>query len=79
VWYKTPEQAVQYPYHFIAHVLTYGACEDVAALDKYITPEQLVEAIDNAPAGGYDPRLWVYWNARIGRYPTPPMPVRTFT
>jgi hypothetical protein len=78
VWFKAPQEALAYPFHFIAHVLTYGTFEDVATLRKYLDNEELVEAIDHAPAGVFDARSWAYWNLKIGRYPTPPMPRRTF-
>jgi hypothetical protein len=78
VWFKPPADAINYPLHFIAHVLTYGLHEDVTTLRQYISDEELAEAIINAPPGIFDPRSWAYWNLKIGRYPTPPMPRRTF-
>ncbi len=78
VWFKSPAQAIEMPIHFIAHVLTYGTHEDVVTLRKYISDEQLAEAIISTPPGVFDARSWAYWNLKIGRYPTPAMPVRTF-
>jgi hypothetical protein len=76
VWFKTPEEAVSDPAHFIAHVLTYGAHEDVEVLRRCITDEELAEAVRNAPPGVFDARSWTYWNLKIGRYPAPPLPER---
>lgn len=77
VWYKSPEQAVQYPEHFIAHVLTYGMHEDVKTLRKIVSDDELREAINNAPAGVYDSRSWSYWQLMLfNRYAPPPMPSR---
>lgn len=76
VWFKSPLEAIAYPYHFIAHVLTYGTYEDVCVLKKQVSADELREAIENAPPGVFDPRSWAYWNLMIGRYPTPPMPKR---
>lgn len=78
VWYKQPGEALDEPLHLIAHVLTYGTHEDIVTLQQYISDEDLREAIDHAPPGIFDPRSWAYWNLKIGRYPAPPMPTRTF-
>ncbi len=79
VWFKSPAEAVADPFHFIAHVLTYGLHEDVALLRRYLSDEELREALDHAPPGIFDPRSWSYWNLKMGRYPAPPLPKRTFT
>lgn len=76
VWFTPPKDALREPYHFVAHVLTYGLPEDVAILLRYISREDLKDAIIGAPPGIWDSRSWAYWNVMIGRYPTPPMPKR---
>ncbi|MGE5512933.1 MAG: hypothetical protein ACM31O_16975 [Bacteroidota bacterium] len=79
VWFKAPEEAVAYPEHFIAHVLTFGTHEDVKALRRHVSDEDLKEAIDKAPPGVFDARSWAYWNLIIGRAEAPPMPRRVFS
>ncbi len=76
VWYKTPEDAVSYTEHFIAHVLTYGTFEDVKALRQQVGNAELRAALDKAPAGVFDARSWNYWNLVLGRRHVPPMPQR---
>ncbi len=78
VWFKEPAQALEQPFRFVAHVLTYGTHEDVTTLRKYVTDHDLREAIEHAPPGIFDPRSWAYWNLKIGRYPAPPLPQRGF-
>jgi hypothetical protein len=39
---------------------------------------ELAEAVEHAPPGIFDARSWAYWNLKIGRYPAPAMPVRSF-
>ena len=78
VWFKPPAQALREPVHLIAHVLTYGTHEDVTTLRRYVSDEELRDAIDDAPAGVMDPRSWAYWNLMLGRYPAPPLPIRRF-
>jgi hypothetical protein len=60
----------------VAYVLTYGTHEDVRTLRRYLSDGELLEALDHAPPGIFDPRSWTYWNLKLGRYPAPPMPMR---
>nr|VFJ53742.1 MAG: hypothetical protein BECKDK2373B_GA0170837_104332 [Candidatus Kentron sp. DK]VFJ57708.1 MAG: hypothetical protein BECKDK2373C_GA0170839_10611 [Candidatus Kentron sp. DK] len=78
IWFKTPEEALRDPIHFIAHVLTHGTHHDVEALRRHVSDEELAQAIENAPPGVFDPRSWTYWNLKIGRTPAPPLPERRF-
>lgn len=38
----------------------------------------IAEALERAPPGIIDPRSWAYWHSKMGRYPAPPMPTRSF-
>src|ERR1700692_3117015 len=76
LWYKPPHEALVDTMNFVAHVLTYGTQEDVAALRRYIDLDEISEALDHAPPGVFDARSWSYWNAMVGRFPAPPMPRR---
>jgi hypothetical protein len=76
VWFKSPAEALDQPYHLVAHVLTFGTHEDVTTLRRYISDDELLEALDHAPPGIFDPRSWAYWNLKMGRYPTPKIPKR---
>ena len=78
VWFKPPKEALAYPEHFIAHVLTYGTHDDVKVLRQYVGDDELRDALDHAPPGVFDGRSWAYWNLVMGRYPAPPMPQRRF-
>jgi hypothetical protein len=61
---------------FLAHVMTYGTCEDLAALRGVVGPDGFRAALELAPPGIFDARSWTYWNLRCGRQPAPPLPVR---
>lgn len=52
--------------------------QDMALLLNHVGLDGVREALDNAPPGIIDARSWAYWNAKVGRYPAPPMPQRTF-
>jgi hypothetical protein len=41
--------------------------------------EIVARHIEQAPPGIFDPRSWAYWNLKIGRYPAPPLPQRSFS
>jgi hypothetical protein len=77
VWFKPPCETLTDPVHFLAHVMTYGTLEDLRALNGVIGPDEFREALDNAPAGVFDARSWAYWNLKHGRFPAPPLPVRS--
>ena len=79
VWFKNPEEALHYAAHFIAHVLTYGLHEDVAILRRYVTDDDLREALRQAPPGIFDIRSWHYWHLVLECYPPPPLPQRRFS
>jgi hypothetical protein len=76
-WFEPPAQATSDPIRFLAYVMTYGTFKDVATVRQFLSDDEVIEALDHAPAGIFDPRSWAYWNLKLGRYPTPPMPERT--
>jgi hypothetical protein len=78
VWFEPPEKAVAIPARAAAYILTYGLNEQWRPLLAQLGPEGLLAVLEAAPPGIYDARSWAYWNLRAGRYPTPPMPQRTF-
>jgi hypothetical protein len=76
VWFKPPHEALDDPIELLAYAMRHATAEDMALLLDHIGEEGLREAIDNAPPGIIDPRSWSYWNAKVGRFPAPPMPRR---
>jgi hypothetical protein len=78
VWFKTPEETLQDPVFFLAHVMTYGMVEDILTVKKHFTPEDFRRALEQAPPGVFDKRSWAYWNVMFDRWPVPPLPKRRF-
>jgi hypothetical protein len=78
IWFEEPARAVQDPVRFMAYAMAYAAHEDMKVIRKYVSDVDFYEALDRAPAGIIDARSWAYWNLKMGRYPAPPMPVRSF-
>jgi len=76
VWFEPPKQAIADPVRFLAYAMTYGEHADMEAIRHYVPDEDLLEAITHAPPGIYDPRSWAFWNLKLGRFPTPPIPER---
>lgn len=78
VWFEEPEEALSDTFRFAAYALARATHEDMNLLRRFLTEDDLRDALDHAPAGIIDPRSWAYWNAKMGRYPAPPMPTRRF-
>ncbi len=78
VWFEPPEEAIKDIPRLAAYILTHGMPEDTQILRKQLSDNDLKQVLDEAPAGIYDARSWAYWNLVIGRYDTPPLPVRSF-
>jgi hypothetical protein len=76
VWFEAPPEAVSDPVRFLAYAMTYGNDADMRVIRQHLSDDDLREALGKAPAGIFDPRSWAYWNLKLGRYPTPPMPKR---
>ncbi len=78
VWFEPPEQALTDTVRFLAYAMAYARHEDMRVILRFISDDDLREALDRAPPGIIDPRSWAYWNSKMGRWPAPPMPVRRF-
>jgi hypothetical protein len=76
VWFEEPAQALADPVRFIAYALEAATHEDMTILRRYVSETDIREALAAAPPGIIRPRSWAYWNARMGRYPAPPLPTR---
>lgn len=78
IWFEPPEQALSDPVRFMAYAMRYALPEDMRFIRKYVSDDDFRDALDHAPPGIIDARSWAYWNSKMGRYPPPPHPVRTF-
>lgn len=78
IWFEPPELALSDPIRFLAYAMTYARHEDMREIRRHLSDDDIRAALDHAPAGIIDPRSWAYWNAKMGRYPAPPLPMRRF-
>jgi hypothetical protein len=76
IWFEDPADALSDTVRLIAYALARATHDDMKVLRSFMTDDDLREALDRAPPGIIDPRSWAYWNSKLGRYPTPPMPQR---
>jgi hypothetical protein len=76
VWFKTPDEAVDYPELFLAHVMTYGSLDDIITTMKHYSEADFEAVLNHPPAGVFDRRSWNYWNLRYHHEPVPPLPQR---
>jgi len=77
IWFEPAPQALAQPARFLAYAMTYARHEDMQIIRRYVSDDDIREALNLAPAGIMDPRSWAYWNCKMGRYPAPPLPRRS--
>ncbi|MHC1789828.1 hypothetical protein [Solidesulfovibrio sp.] len=51
VWFKSPQEALADPVHFLAHVMTYGTIEDLKTLGGVVGLPEFRAALEQAPRG----------------------------
>ena len=78
IWFEKPAQALSDPVRFLAYAMTYALHQDMGVIRRYVTDDDLREALDNAPPGIIDARSWSYWHLKLGRFPAPELPTRKF-
>ena len=81
VWWKSPDEALEYPERVIAQVMNIGDWKDVVELADTVGEDGLRRVLREAEIGQFNARSWHYWHYRLGlaEYglrPVPPMPVR---
>ena len=81
VWWKTTDEAMQFPDRVAAQVMNLGTFEDLSDLIEAVGEDYLRELLRHAEAGQLDARSWHYGHYRLGlaEYgvkPVPPMPMR---
>lgn len=81
IWWKTPEEAMEYPDKIIAQIMDIGDWEDTCELLERVGQDELKRILSVAQAGWLRPRSWHYWHYRLFGPETivPPVPVRSFS
>jgi hypothetical protein len=81
VWWKSPEEAMQFPDRIAAQVMNMGDWNDMVDLVNTAGENYLRHVLRHAEAGQLNERSWHYWHYRLGLAefgvrPVPPMPKR---
>jgi hypothetical protein len=76
IWFEPPAEALEDTSRLAAYAFARATHTDMTLLRRFLSDDDLRDALDHAPPGLIDPRSWSYWNLILGRYPAPPMPVR---
>jgi hypothetical protein len=81
VWWKTPDEAMEFPDRVAAQVMNLGTWDDLTAMIEAVGEDYLRGVLERAEAGQLDARSWHYWHYRLGlaeygKRPVPPMPIR---
>jgi hypothetical protein len=84
VWWKSPQEAMQFPERVAAQVMNIGDWNDAVELVETAGEEYLRRVLRDADAGQLNARSWHYWHYRLGlaEYgvrPVPPRPMRRLT
>jgi hypothetical protein len=78
IWFEPAEAALANPMRFLTYLMAFGTIEEIKVVRRYVSLDDFREALEHAPPGVMDKRSWAYWNTKLGRYPVPPMPRRSF-
>jgi len=65
IWWKRPEDAVQYPQMVLARVMNMGLWDDLCELSRIFTQEELCRVLHAAEAGQFNHRSWHFWHYRL--------------
>ena len=79
-WWKTADDALEYPERVIAQVMNLGTLTDVCHLLAAFDLEHLRRVLRHAEPGWFNERSWVFWHYRLGlatiTAALPPLPIR---
>ena len=59
VWFEAPREALADTFRFVAYAVARATHEDMKLLRRFLSDDNLREALDNAPRGTIDPRSWL--------------------
>ena len=79
IWWKTPEEAVEFPSRVIAQVMNIGDYADVQRMANIVGDDTLRDVLIHAEIGQFSERSWNYWHYRLGIATldhVPPLPIR---
>ena len=66
IWWKSPDEAIDFPERVAAQVMNIGDFDDVQMLVNIVGKDYLKEIIQHAEIGMFDERSWTYWHYKLG-------------
>lgn len=81
IWWKTPDEALEFPSRIIAQSMNRGDLNDIATVIEAYGEDYLRQIVRNAEAGQFNDRSWHYWHYRLGLAEpgqVPSLPTRNF-
>ncbi|GJL56114.1 MAG: hypothetical protein NPIRA02_32460 [Nitrospirales bacterium] len=76
MWFDRPQNALANPILFLNYAMRYAMPEDMNVIRRYVSDDDLREALVNAHPGIIDGRSWAYWHLKLDMYPPPKLPER---
>lgn len=76
IWFDAPEKALADPIMFLNYAMRYALPEDMNIIRRYVSDDDLREALVKAHPGIIDNRSWAYWHLKLDMYPPPKLPER---
>jgi hypothetical protein len=65
IWWKTPEEALEYPQMLLASIMNMGLWEDLCELSRLFAEDDLRRVLKEAEAGQFNGRSWHFWHYRL--------------
>ena len=56
IWFEPPDHALADPIRFMTYAMTYARHEDMRVIRRYVSDDDMRDALDHAPPGIIDPR-----------------------
>ena len=66
IWWKTPDEAIEFPELVLAQIMDLCTWEDLAVLEEIFSKEEFLHILNNAIAGQFRPQSWNFWYIRLG-------------
>ena len=61
VWFKSPEETLKNPRHFLCYLMQYGLVEDIIVAQKYFSKKDFKQAFNTSYPNIMDKRSLAYW------------------
>ena len=62
VWWKTPDEAIEYPRRIIARIMDIGMLDDMRELLALFSRDELLNILHTAEIGQFRDRSWHFWH-----------------